>query len=99
MRLASSRIARGDAREERADGGEGMNVILSRRDFLQSGAALVVAFAWPTSSGAQVVAGADRVLGKPLDPKEVDGFLAIHSDSSVTLYCGKVDLGQGLRIA
>jgi nicotinate dehydrogenase subunit B len=76
-----------------------MNVILSRRDFLQSGAALVVAFAWPTSSGAQVVAGADRVLGKPLDPKEVDGFLAIHSDSSVTLYCGKVDLGQGLRIA
>src|SRR5439155_222143 len=38
-------------------------------------------------------------LGKPLDVNNVDGFLAVHPDSSVTVYCGKVDLGQGLRIA
>ena len=34
-----------------------------------------------------------------LDPKEVDAFLAVNGDGTVTLYCGKVDLGQGLRIA
>ncbi|HEY2818398.1 MAG TPA: molybdopterin cofactor-binding domain-containing protein, partial [Casimicrobiaceae bacterium] len=71
----------------------------ARRDFLQSGAALVVGFAWPASGFAQVIAGSDRALGKPLDVNDLDGFLAIHPDSRVTLYCGKVDLGQGLRIA
>ena len=34
-----------------------------------------------------------------LDPKEVDAFLAVNGDGTVTLFCGKVDLGQGLRIA
>ena len=34
-----------------------------------------------------------------LDPKEVDAFLAINADGTVTVFCGKVDLGQGLRIA
>src|SRR5262249_40529186 len=34
-----------------------------------------------------------------LDPKEVDGFLAVNGDGTVTVFCGKVDLGQGLRIA
>ena len=70
---------------------------ITRREFLQTGAALVVGFA--LSGGAQTIADADRALGKTLDVSEVDGFLAIHPDSSVTLYCGKVDLGQGLRIA
>ena len=76
-----------------------MSATITRREFLQTGAALVVGFAWPASGFAQVVAGADRALGKPLDVGEVDGFIAIHPDSRVTLYCGKVDLGQGLRIA
>jgi CO/xanthine dehydrogenase Mo-binding subunit len=34
-----------------------------------------------------------------LDTKEVDAFLAVNGDGTVTVYCGKVDLGQGLRIA
>ena len=34
-----------------------------------------------------------------LDCKEVDAFLAVNGDGTVTLFCGKVDLGQGLRIA
>ena len=37
--------------------------------------------------------------GKPLDPGEVDSFLAIHADGSVTVYTGKVDVGTGLRVA
>ena len=37
--------------------------------------------------------------GRPLDPGEVDGLLAIHADGSVTLYTSKVDVGTGLRMA
>ena len=37
--------------------------------------------------------------GRVLDPKEVDAFLAVNGDGTVTVFCGKVDLGQGLRIA
>ena len=44
---------------------------------------------------AQSPGDASRVL----DPKEVDAFLAVNSDGTVTIFCGKVDLGQGLRIA
>src|SRR5438128_8339943 len=77
-----------------------MDILLSRRDLLKAGGALMVTF------------GSDAVLpawarpqtappspGKPLDPSEVDSFLAIHSDGTVTVYTGKVDVGTGLRIA
>jgi CO/xanthine dehydrogenase Mo-binding subunit len=36
---------------------------------------------------------------RALDPNELDSFLAVDGDGTVTLFCGKVDLGQGLRIA
>jgi CO/xanthine dehydrogenase Mo-binding subunit len=69
----------------------------SRRAVLQGGA-LTVGFALTglrTSASAQGAAAAARVL----DVKEVDAFLAVNADGTVTLFCGKVDLGQGLRIA
>jgi len=69
---------------------------LSRRDVLKS-AALTVGFAL---AGPQAVleAAAQAVSGRVLDPKLVDAFLGINADGSVTLFSGKVDLGQGLRI-
>jgi nicotinate dehydrogenase subunit B len=66
---------------------------LSRRAVLKGGA-LTVGFALtglPRSVSAQA--------GRVLDTKEVDAFLAVNGDGTVTLYSGKVDLGQGLRIA
>lgn len=63
---------------------------LSRRTLLKAGGVLLVSFALPLPARAAV---------KTVDAAEVDGFLAIGQDGSVTLYCGKVDLGQGLRIA
>jgi nicotinate dehydrogenase subunit B len=69
----------------------------SRRAVLKGGA-LTVGFAMAglrTGAHAQGAAGAGRVL----DAKEVDAFLAVNSNGTVTLYSGKVDLGQGLRIA
>jgi len=76
-----------------------MSAQLSRREFLQTGGALVIGLGFAGATRAQVIAGADAALGKTLDVGELDGFLAVHADSTVTLYCGKVDLGQGLRIA
>jgi nicotinate dehydrogenase subunit B len=66
----------------------------SRRALLKGGA-LTVGFALtglPLRTSAQ---SAKRVL----DAQEVSAFLAVNGDGTVTLFCGKVDLGQGLRIA
>ena len=76
-------------------------VSLSRRDLLKAGGALVVSFAFagmPLPAGAQTASGTGEA-GKSLDPNEVDSFLAIHPDGSVTVYTGKVDVGTGMRIA
>lgn len=75
-----------------------MSATLSRRALLKSGGALVVMLGVPGASSAQRIADLGGA-GKTVDVDEVDGFLAIHRDGSVTLYSGKVDLGQGLRIA
>jgi CO/xanthine dehydrogenase Mo-binding subunit len=74
---------------------------VSRRDVLKSGGALVVSFAFDHGallSAAQSGAAAASA-GRPLDPADVDSFLAVHADGSVTIYSGKVDIGTGLRIA
>ena len=71
---------------------------LTRRALLKAGGALVVTFALPARGQARL-GEADAALGKTLDTSAVDGFLAVHRDGSVTCYSGKVDLGQGLRIA
>jgi nicotinate dehydrogenase subunit B len=72
---------------------------LSRREFLQASAALLVGFTTSLDVSAQRLARAEAALGKTLDVNDVDGFIAIGGDGSVTIYSGKVDLGQGLRIA
>jgi nicotinate dehydrogenase subunit B len=65
---------------------------MNRRELLKSTGAIVVGFALgSTRATAQST--------KPTDVTELDSFLAIHADGSVTVYCGKVDLGTGLRIA
>ena len=73
------------------------NLRFSRRAILKGGA-LTVGFALtglPADAIAESVVAAPRTL----DPKEVDSFFAVNGDGTVTLYCGKVDLGQGLRIS
>jgi nicotinate dehydrogenase subunit B len=76
--------------------------LMSRRDVLRTGGAVVVSWmfgaALPQRSRAQEP-GASADLGKPLDLHEVDSFLAVHADGSVTIYTSKVDVGTGLRLA
>ena len=63
----------------------------TRREFLLGTGALVVAF---SLAPRDVLAQA-----KPVALDQVDSFLAIHRDGTVTMYTGKVDLGTGLRVA
>jgi nicotinate dehydrogenase subunit B len=69
--------------------------MISRRHVLKSGGALVVSFALsPTEIAAQAVA---TLVGNP--PKELDGWLAINADGTVTALTGKCEMGQGLYTA
>src|SRR5215468_11947877 len=69
---------------------------LTRRKVL-AGGALTVGFAF---AGWQSPAHAGGIRGaRSVDPNAVDTFLSVNGDGTVTLYSGKVDLGQGLRIA
>src|SRR5262252_10896392 len=69
---------------------------LTRRKVL-AGGVLTVGFAlagWQSPTRAGGIGGARSV-----DPNAVDTFLSVNGDGTVTLFCGKVDLGQGLRIS
>lgn len=69
---------------------------LSRRQFLQSGSALIVSFTLAGPVAAMTVAAPGAgTTGKSLDAKTLDAFLALHADGRVTVYTGKVDLGTG----
>jgi nicotinate dehydrogenase subunit B len=57
---------------------------------------LTVSFAL---AGLQTRAEGAAPAPRILDPNALDSFLAVDGDGTVTLFCGKVDLGQGLRIA
>lgn len=70
---------------------------MNRRDFLKQGGALVVGFSF---SGA--IAQAATVAGTPLksmNKADVDAWLAVGKDGTITVYSGKVDLGTGTRTA
>jgi CO/xanthine dehydrogenase Mo-binding subunit len=58
--------------------------------------ALTVGFAL---TGLQARAEDAMPAPRTLDPNALDSFLVVDGDGTVTLFCGKVDLGQGLRIA
>jgi nicotinate dehydrogenase subunit B len=65
---------------------------VSRRDFLKTSGALIVTFSMaPESMFAQRLDGASS--------NQLDGWLSINSDGSVTAYTGKCELGHGLYTA
>jgi nicotinate dehydrogenase subunit B len=73
---------------------------VSRRDFLWKSGVVLVSFslkaALPKLALGQAPVSPE---GRSLDPREVDSFLAFHTDGSVTIYTSKVDVGTGLRMA
>ena len=74
---------------------------VARRDVLKGGGALVVSFSIPASliAAATGEAQAAAALARRLSPSILDSYLAIAADESVTVYFGKMDMGQGLDVA
>src|SRR6266699_1402903 len=65
---------------------------LTRRHFLKTSGALIVSFSVaPESLFAQRLDGASS--------NQLDGWLAVNADGSVTAYTGKCELGHGLYTA
>lgn len=67
----------------------------SRREFLKSGAALVIAFSLDAS--AQTTPA--RLPGSMNGNRMLNAWLRIDPDGSVTIFTGKIELGQGIGTA
>ncbi len=74
---------------------------LSRRQFLRAGGAVVVSFAMPSAFAGSNLdrAGAAPGLEGVPDPAQLDSWLAIAQDGSVTVFTGKLELGMGVSTA
>src|SRR5437870_4772484 len=73
---------------------------ISRRDLLKAGGALVVSFAIPGAArGAFGQAGAGADAKPLLLPDELDSWIAVTPNGSVTAFFGKMDMGQGVDVA
>ena len=73
---------------------------LSRRGFLKTTGALIVAFSVADRvTNAQGPGGAGGPLPGSPPLNQVDSWIAIASDGSVTAYSGKEELGQGIATA
>jgi len=71
---------------------------LTRRTVLKGGG-LIVGFAFAGLRTHALAEGGALAAPRSVDPNDVDSFLAVNANGTVTVFCGKVDLGQGLRIA
>ena len=77
---------------------------MKRRDFLRSGGALVVAFAWRPGDAQEETGGMKPVV-KPELPGSLkklpylDGWIRIDESGHVTVFTGKAELGQGIKTA
>jgi len=74
-----------------------MTSTLSRRDFLKDTGVLIIGFSFAgrTAFGAP---GAQRQASPPL-ASDLDSWLVVAADGSITVFCGKVELGTGVSTA
>jgi CO/xanthine dehydrogenase Mo-binding subunit len=67
---------------------------VSRREFLATGGALVLFFALP-----RLAAQPAKLPGSLDKTPELDAWIRIGADGAITVFTGKVELGQGIRTA
>ncbi|MDE1994063.1 MAG: xanthine dehydrogenase family protein molybdopterin-binding subunit [Rhizobiaceae bacterium] len=71
---------------------------ITRRGFLAGSGALVVGFTIPLETYAQETAGNQKKLqGSLADTPSLDAWIKIDADSSITVFTGKAELGQGTK--
>ena len=73
--------------------------VITRRSFLKSSGALVVAFAWSAPATLAQQAATSRLPGSLDSNRMLDGWLRINANGTVTVFTGKVELGQGILTA
>jgi len=72
----------------------------SRRDFLKGSGALIITFSSaPLFEPLLQAQGPFATHSSHIDPKQLDSWLAVNSDGTVTAYTGKCDFGQGIFTA
>ena len=71
---------------------------LSRRQFIKTGAGLVIAFSLPANDLFSQTAAA-RLPGSLNNNRMLNAWLRIDPDGSVTIFSGKIELGQGIGTA
>src|SRR5499427_9556957 len=72
----------------------------SRRSLLKGAGALVVSIGMPVGLDTVLAVKAAAEGGKPpLVPGELDSYIAVDADGSVSAFFGKMDMGQGLFTA
>ena len=72
----------------------------ARRRFLKHGAAVTVAFTLaPAFRALGQGAAAPPLPGSLATNRRLDGWLAVNTDGTVTVFTGKVELGQGITTA
>ena len=71
---------------------------LNRRNFLKSAGALIVGFRMAGGEAAQAQFGQAPLPGAP-PMNQVDSWIAVGADGSITAYSGKEELGQGISTA
>jgi CO/xanthine dehydrogenase Mo-binding subunit len=74
-------------------------VELDRREFFRQSGALVVGFTLASAGLAQQLAPRPQLPGSLSNNRMLDGWLRINADGTVTVFTGKVELGQGILTA
>src|SRR5256885_2954016 len=93
LRLAQPHRSRRAARGE----GDGMKPSVSRRDFLKAGSALVISFSLAPDAIGQAKPAA--LPGSLNNNRMLDAWLRVDADGTVTIFTGKIELGQGIGTA
>jgi len=75
-----------------------MSATLSRREFLATGGALILAFASSPRLVAQQAQG-PKLPGALDKTPELDAWIRVGADGSITIFTGKAELGQGVKTA
>lgn len=71
----------------------------SRREFMQTGGALVVGLTAEAAGSPAMAQGAFATHSSHIDPSKLDSWIAVNGDGTVTAYTGKCDFGQGIHTA
>ncbi|HKA75096.1 MAG TPA: molybdopterin cofactor-binding domain-containing protein, partial [Xanthobacteraceae bacterium] len=73
----------------------------SRRQILKGAGALVVSVGMPVGFDTVLAVNSAAAQGgkPPLVPNELDSYIAINADGTISAFFGKMDMGQGLFTA